>query len=48
MTTGIDRAEFALSDEELASFHRNGYIGPLTVYRPDEMDEDVIDAGPSL
>jgi len=38
MTTGIDQAEFALSQDELASFHQNGYIGPLTVYKPEEMD----------
>ena len=38
MTT-TDRTEFALSADDLASFHRNGYIGPITVYSPDEMDE---------
>lgn len=26
-----------LSDEDLAFFHKNGYIGPLTIYTPDEM-----------
>ena len=28
-----------LSDEELAFFQKNGYIGPLTIYTPDEMTE---------
>lgn len=29
--------KFALSDEELKSFHENGFIGPITVYEPEEM-----------
>src|SRR5947209_17908978 len=28
---------FDLSDEEVASFHRNGYIGPFTLWSPEEM-----------
>lgn len=38
MTTTAD-TDFSLSDEEVASFHENGYIGPLTIYTPEEMDE---------
>lgn len=38
MTTTA-RTDFSLSDEEVASFHKNGYIGPLTIYTPEEMDE---------
>jgi non-haem Fe2+, alpha-ketoglutarate-dependent halogenase len=29
---------FALSADQIASFHENGFIGPLTVYTPEEMD----------
>ncbi len=29
---------FDLSDEELARFHREGYIGPFTLWSPEEMD----------
>ena len=32
-------AKFSLSSEELDSFHRNGYIGPFTLYEPNEMNE---------
>ena len=28
-----------LSEEELANFHKNGYIGPITIYSPEEMAE---------
>jgi len=28
---------FALTPEELAGFHNNGYAGPFTLYQPDEM-----------
>ncbi|OON71546.1 chlorinating enzyme [Streptomyces tsukubensis] len=38
MTSSTESTDFVLSPEELASFHRNGYIGPLTVYTPEEMD----------
>lgn len=31
--------EFALSDEQLDSFRRDGFLGPLTIYPPDEMAE---------
>ena len=31
--------EFALSDEQLDSFRRNGFLGPLTIYPPEEMAE---------
>jgi non-haem Fe2+, alpha-ketoglutarate-dependent halogenase len=29
---------FHLGDEELDSFHKQGFIGPVDVYEPDEMD----------
>ncbi|MBQ4796741.1 chlorinating enzyme, partial [Pectobacterium versatile] len=28
-----------LTEEQVDSFHRNGYIGPLTIYSPDEMND---------
>lgn len=34
--TGHDQS-FALSEEELAEFERNGFIGPIKVYSPEEM-----------
>lgn len=37
--TASTEPTFALSDEELAFFQKNGYIGPLTVYTPEEMTE---------
>ncbi len=37
MTTSA-RTDFSLTDEQVASFHKNGYIGPITVYTPEEMD----------
>ncbi|MEW1614259.1 MULTISPECIES: chlorinating enzyme [unclassified Streptomyces] len=37
MTTS-ERTDFSLTEEQIASFHKNGYIGPLTVYTPEEMD----------
>ncbi|GHE70149.1 chemotaxis protein CheX [Streptomyces longispororuber] len=39
MTSSPVRTEFALSEDELAFFHKNGYIGPLTIYTPEEMDQ---------
>ncbi|MFK4213562.1 chlorinating enzyme [Streptomyces sp. NPDC030920] len=38
MTSSTEGTDFVLSPDELASFHQNGYIGPLTVYTPEEMD----------
>ncbi|RKH69154.1 chlorinating enzyme [Corallococcus llansteffanensis] len=32
-----NNVRFDLSDTELASFHKNGYFGPFTIYEPDEM-----------
>ncbi|MEU6915833.1 chlorinating enzyme [Streptomyces olindensis] len=31
------QTSFALTDAELAAFHRNGYAGPFTLYEPDEI-----------
>ncbi|WP_406395264.1 chlorinating enzyme [Streptomyces sp. NBC_00882] len=39
MTVHTEPGTFALSPEEKAFFHTNGYIGPLTVYTPEEMDQ---------
>lgn len=36
MTASIESTG-TLSAEDLAFFHKNGYIGPLTIYTPDEM-----------
>lgn len=30
--------DFALTPDELASFHQNGYLGPVTIHSGDEMD----------
>ncbi|MFD7495492.1 chlorinating enzyme [Streptomyces sp. NPDC059832] len=38
MTSSAESTDFVLSPDELASFHHNGYIGPLNVYTPEEMD----------
>jgi non-haem Fe2+, alpha-ketoglutarate-dependent halogenase len=37
--TATTEPTFALSADELAFFQRNGYIGPLTIYTPDEMTQ---------
>ncbi|MEU9205627.1 chlorinating enzyme [Streptomyces sp. NPDC048332] len=37
MTTS-ERTDFSLTDEQVTSFHENGFIGPLTIYTPEEMD----------
>jgi non-heme Fe2+,alpha-ketoglutarate-dependent halogenase len=39
MATSTEQGAFALSADELAFFHKNGYIGPLTIYTPEEMDQ---------
>lgn len=39
MTIGAERASFRLTEEERAFFHKNGYLGPITIYAPDEMTE---------
>jgi non-haem Fe2+, alpha-ketoglutarate-dependent halogenase len=35
----IKYRNFALNDEELAAFHRNGFAGPFTLYQPDEIQK---------
>jgi non-heme Fe2+,alpha-ketoglutarate-dependent halogenase len=37
--TATTEPTYALSAEELAFFSENGFIGPLTIYTPDEMTE---------
>ncbi|MEU9453928.1 chlorinating enzyme [Streptomyces sp. NPDC048277] len=41
MTTTLPETgqSFALSEEELRRFHQQGFIGPFTLYEPDEMRE---------
>lgn len=39
MPTISDMTSFHLSSEELDSFNRNGFIGPITIYEPEEMNE---------
>lgn len=38
MATDTKRS-FRLTADELASFEENGFIGPITLYEPDEMDQ---------
>ncbi|HEU5333241.1 MAG TPA: chlorinating enzyme [Actinocrinis sp.] len=37
--TSEQQGLYTLSEDEFASFHRNGYFGPFKVYEPDEMRE---------
>ncbi|SHG23284.1 non-haem Fe2+, alpha-ketoglutarate-dependent halogenase [Jatrophihabitans endophyticus] len=37
MTNTVTKGEFALSDEEMASFRKNGFFGPFQVYEVEEM-----------
>ncbi|XVQ06883.1 chlorinating enzyme [Spirillospora sp. CA-255316] len=39
---------FSLSSEELAQFHRDGYIGPFDLYSPDEMERNLRALRPKL
>jgi non-haem Fe2+, alpha-ketoglutarate-dependent halogenase len=38
MEAVTQRPRFALSREDLAAFHRQGYFGPFKVYEPEEME----------
>jgi non-heme Fe2+,alpha-ketoglutarate-dependent halogenase len=38
MVQSVRGVDYRLSDSELASFQRDGYIGPFTIYSPEEMD----------
>ncbi len=38
--TQIGKKKFALTDEELESFRKNGFIGPFTAYTPEEMSAE--------
>ncbi|MFC7310689.1 chlorinating enzyme [Streptomyces monticola] len=37
--TSRPRTDFSLSPEEVERFHRQGFIGPFTLYKPEEMQE---------
>jgi non-heme Fe2+,alpha-ketoglutarate-dependent halogenase len=39
---------FALSEDEISSFHRNGYLGPFDLYSEDEMAEHLTRLRPKL
>ncbi|ALE76934.1 chemotaxis protein CheX (plasmid) [Pseudonocardia sp. EC080625-04] len=39
MTATNTETAYPLSREQMDFFHHNGYIGPLTVYTPEEMDQ---------
>ncbi|MEU5850683.1 chlorinating enzyme [Saccharopolyspora shandongensis] len=39
---------FSLSADELAQFHRDGYIGPFDLYSPDEMERNLRALRPKL
>ncbi|WP_433174893.1 chlorinating enzyme [Actinoallomurus sp. CA-150999] len=41
-------ATFSLSADELAQFHRDGYIGPFDLYEPDEMEANLRALRPKL
>jgi non-heme Fe2+,alpha-ketoglutarate-dependent halogenase len=38
MSTDTEQSRFALSADDLDFFRENGYLGPITVYTPEEMD----------
>lgn len=40
--------DFSLSEEQLAQFQRNGYIGPFDLYEPDEMEKNLRALRPKL
>jgi non-heme Fe2+,alpha-ketoglutarate-dependent halogenase len=40
--------DFALSSDEVAQFHRDGYIGPFDLYEPDEMERNLRALRPKL
>lgn len=40
--------EFALSTREIEQFHRDGYIGPFSLYEPDEMERNLRALRPKL
>ncbi|WP_406292854.1 chlorinating enzyme [Embleya sp. NBC_00888] len=42
------QTSFSLSADELAQFHRNGYIGPFDLYAPDEMESNLRALRPKL
>lgn len=44
-TTAVD---FGLSTEELARFHRDGYVGPFDLYEPEEMERNLRALRPKL
>jgi len=39
MASSTERSDFTLTPDELASFHQNGYLGPVTIYSAEEMDQ---------
>jgi non-haem Fe2+, alpha-ketoglutarate-dependent halogenase len=39
MAENTPGADYRLSDAELEQFKRDGFIGPFTIYQPDEIDE---------
>ncbi|MEV4441887.1 chlorinating enzyme [Streptomyces sp. NPDC049577] len=40
--------QFSLSEEELAQFHRDGFIGPFDLYEPEEMEAHLQTLRPKL
>jgi len=39
MTMSSEQVDFRLSEEQLAQFERDGFIGPIKIYEPEEMAE---------
>ncbi|ELW9445092.1 chlorinating enzyme [Burkholderia cenocepacia] len=47
-TIEVRSTRFALSQQELADFHRNGYIGPFDLYPSDQMEANLQALRPKL
>lgn len=47
-TIEVRSTSFALSQQELADFHRNGYIGPFDLYPSDQMEANLQALRPKL
>lgn len=48
MANADSSVSYALTDEELEQFHRDGFYGPFDLYDPDEMERDLWAIRPKL
>lgn len=39
MNSNVGKAKFSLSDDELERFHQQGFIGPFTLFEPEEIED---------